>query len=253
MISLEELKTISKKLKIDESVVAREYIQILFLNELYSQSFSEDIFFKGGTAIRLIYAGTRFSEDLDFTVNMNGKDFEESLNKFLLSLSNKYLIKWKEKESVAGKTYLLTATIPGFKTDIFVRLDFSFRERVFEPQKKILKADYPILLNSFIQVLSIDEIIAEKIRAIITRDKARDLYDIWILLQTGGKLNLKLVDEKLKYYNEKFDKTKLITKVEQANVEEFVKDLKAFIPINEREKLPELLKFIKEFIKTKVS
>ncbi len=253
MISLEELKTISKKLKIDESVVAREYIQILFLNELYSQSFSEDIFFKGGTAIRLIYAGTRFSEDLDFTVNMNGKDFEESLNKFLLTLSNKYLIKWKEKESVAGKTYLLTATIPGFKTDIFVRLDFSFRERVFEPQKKILKADYPILLNSFIQVLSIDEIIAEKIRAIITRDKARDLYDIWILLQTGGKLNLKLVDEKLKYYNEKFDKTKLITKVEQANVEEFVKDLKAFIPINEREKLPELLKFIKEFIKTKVS
>jgi len=159
MISLEELKTISKKLKIDESVVAREYIQILFLNELYSQSFSEDIFFKGGTAIRLIYAGTRFSEDLDFTVNMNGKDFEESLNKFLLTLSNKYLIKWKEKESVAGKTYLLTATIPGFKTDIFVRLDFSFRERVFEPQKKILKADYPILLNSFIQVLSIDEII----------------------------------------------------------------------------------------------
>ncbi len=253
MISLEELKTISKKLKIDESVVAREYIQILFLNELYSQSFSEDIFFKGGTAIRLIYAGTRFSEYLDFTVNMNGKDFEESLNKFLSSLSNKYLIKWKEKESVAGKTYLLTATIPGFKTDIFVRLDFSFRERVFEPQKKILKTDYPILLNSFIQVLSIDEIIAEKIRAIITRDKARDLYDIWILLQTGGKLNLKLVDEKLKYYDEKFDKTKLITKVEQANVEEFVKDLKAFIPINEREKLPELLKFIKEFIKTKVS
>lgn len=253
MISLDELKSIAKKLKIDESVVAREYIQILFLNELYSQGFSENIFFKGGTAIRLLYSGTRFSEDLDFTVNMKVENFEESLNKFLSSLSNKYLIKHKEKESITGKTYLLTATIPGFKTDIFVRLDFSFREKVFEPQKKILKADYPILLNSFIQVLSIDEIIAEKIRAIITRDKARDLYDIWVLLQLGGKLNLELVSEKLKYYDEKFDKSKLISKVEAANEEEFVKDLKAFIPINEREKLPELLKFIKEFIKSKVS
>ncbi|MEI6462685.1 MAG: nucleotidyl transferase AbiEii/AbiGii toxin family protein [bacterium] len=253
MISLEEIKNISRKLKIDEGVVAREYIQILFLNELYSQSFSKYIFFKGGTAIRLIYKGTRFSEDLDFTVNINESEFEESMHKFLSTLSNKYLIKSKEKKSVSGKSFLLTATIPGFKTDIFIRLDFSFRENVLEPQSKVLLSDYPLLINSFVQVLSIDEIIAEKIRAIMTRDKARDIYDIWVLLQLGGKLNIELINKKLDFYKEKFDKDLLISRVRNVEKESFVKDLQAFIPINERGKLPDLLDFIKAFISEKVS
>ncbi|MEI6886673.1 MAG: hypothetical protein WCK31_00375 [bacterium] len=45
----------------------------------------------------------------------------------------------------------------------------------------------------------------------------------------------------------------LINKVDKIEVGSFVKDLQAFIPINQRDKLPELLAFIKALIKVKVS
>jgi predicted nucleotidyltransferase component of viral defense system len=68
MLTQNQIREFAKKLKISDNVVLREYIQLLFLKELYSQKFSEHIFFKGGTAIRLIFKGERFSEDLDFSV-----------------------------------------------------------------------------------------------------------------------------------------------------------------------------------------
>ena len=55
---------------------------------------------------------------------------------------------------------------------------------------------------------------AEKVRAIMTRNKARDVYDLWFLM-TGpdaeggstlwGKDTISLIDRKLEYYNMKFD------------------------------------------------
>lgn len=67
MLTINQITDFSKQLKITQSVVVREYIQTLFLKELYEEKFSENIFFKGGTAIRLVLGGTRSSEDLDFT------------------------------------------------------------------------------------------------------------------------------------------------------------------------------------------
>jgi len=52
MLTTNQIKDFSKLLKINTSVVAREYIQTLFLKELYEESYSKNIFFKGGTAIR---------------------------------------------------------------------------------------------------------------------------------------------------------------------------------------------------------
>ncbi len=43
----------SLEVKIDKITIEREYWQLLFLQRLYMQPFSENIFFKGGTAIRL--------------------------------------------------------------------------------------------------------------------------------------------------------------------------------------------------------
>src|SRR3989338_9448761 len=48
--------------------IVREYVQHLFLTELYQLPESEKLLFKGGTALRIVYNSPRFSEDLDFSL-----------------------------------------------------------------------------------------------------------------------------------------------------------------------------------------
>jgi len=248
MISQNQIKQLAKSYKINESIVAREYVQLLFLKELYAQNFSRNIFFKGGTAIRLLYEGTRFSEDLDFTVQLDIASFEKHLQKFFSSFENIYSATFKERKTITGKTFLLTAEVPYIKSNVFVKLDFSMRENVLEPTQNILTTDYPIVMQGFINSLSRNEILAEKIRAIMTRKKHRDLYDLWVLQEKGAVLNKELVSKKLHYYNEVFDSEKLIKRLDDFTKGEFVKDLRPFISINERSKLNNLFDYVKAYL-----
>ncbi|MBN1162580.1 nucleotidyl transferase AbiEii/AbiGii toxin family protein [Patescibacteria group bacterium] len=248
MISAEQLKIFAKKYKINENIVAREFVQVSFLKELYEQRFSKEVFFKGGTAIRLMYGGKRFSEDLDFTVIANESEFLKKINTFFKQLTNKYPFTFKEKQTLTGKTFLLTAEIPSLTSNIFVKLDFSMRESVINPVQEILKTDYPITIQAFINCLSKSEIFAEKIRAILKREKQRDLYDLWILCELGATPNLKLITKKLAYYGEKLDKTTLLDNLKKFKKEEFIMDLKPFVTTNERDKLGYLFDYISKYL-----
>ncbi|MBN1373776.1 nucleotidyl transferase AbiEii/AbiGii toxin family protein [Candidatus Dojkabacteria bacterium] len=253
MITQEQVKEFAGRYKINESIVLREFVQITFLKELYEQKFSEKIFFKGGTAIRLLYGGKRFSEDLDFTVNLPEKEFTARINSLFKSLNKKYPFEFKERKTLAGKTYLLTASHPFFKNKIFVKLDFSLRENVLQPVKNILKTEYPIVFGGFVRSLSKDEIIAEKIRAILSRDKPRDLYDLWILQELGGKLDVTMINRKLEYYGEIFNIRILKKRLESFSKDYFIKDLRPFVPINERQKLGEMFDYIVAYLAKNLS
>ena len=69
----------SQKERIDRVTVEREYWQLLFLQKLYQLKGSQNIYFKGGTAIRFFYQSFRFSEDLDFTSTISKKETENIL------------------------------------------------------------------------------------------------------------------------------------------------------------------------------
>ena len=47
-----------------------EVLQLLLLDALYGHSGSQHIIFQGGTALRWVYGGPRFSEDLDFVTRL---------------------------------------------------------------------------------------------------------------------------------------------------------------------------------------
>ena len=49
----------------EKRVKQSEILQLLLLDNLYSQSGSEKIIFQGGTALRWVYGGMRFSEVID--------------------------------------------------------------------------------------------------------------------------------------------------------------------------------------------
>ena len=70
-------------------------------------------------------------------------------------------------------------------------------------------------INPFsLRSLSLKEILAEKIRALINRKEARDLYDIWVLLNKDVEIDKKLINQKMKEENSKFDNLELPSKEE---------------------------------------
>jgi len=251
MITKEQVFEISKKKKINETVIFREYLQLLFLNKLYSYKKSENIFFKGGTALHLIYNAPRFSEDLDFTVQLKEKDFLTFIWKIFKEITKEESIEFKERKTITGKRFLLTAFPKVLPYKTFINLDFSFREKILEPQKSIIKTeDYPLIFTSYIYHLSKEEIFAEKIRAVMTRKKARDLYDLWYLLTIGVSLKADLVKEKLKYYKIlNLNKEQIFKKIENFGEKEFIIDLRPLVPLSEREKLGEFYQYLKEYLK----
>ncbi|EKD57181.1 MAG: hypothetical protein ACD_57C00387G0005 [uncultured bacterium] len=256
MITLDQIKVFSKKYRINQTVIYREYLQLLWLSHFYKQKQSSEIYFKGGTAIHLIYNAPRFSEDLDFTSEVPQQDLDNLVNNTLKEVKRNIEIEIKERKVLAGKTYLLTAlpSILPFKT--FVKLDFSFREKVIKPAKSTIETDYPILFTSYIHHLSKEEIFAEKVRAILSRKKGRDIYDLWYLLTIGTEPNTPLIKEKLAYYNLKFGKNvinDLYKKISDFGSENFAKDLAPFVSEAERARLPELYEVIKDYLKRKFS
>jgi len=254
MLTTNQIKDFSKLLKINTSVVAREYIQTLFLKELYEESYSKNIFFKGGTAIRLIFNVTRFSEDLDFTVVGNLRNFEIFIINFYKRLTKQYNFSFKRRKTITGIKYLLTANLKSIDYKIFVNLDFSFREKVLRPIRSVITTIYPLIFTSFVNHLSLEEIEAEKIRALLTRDKGRDIYDLWFLLSKNIVIDKHLVEEKLKYYKiDKFEPIKLIEKINKFSREKFVLDLRPFVPINEREKLSTFFEYTITFLKNNLT
>jgi len=56
-----------------KEVKKSEALQLILLDNLYAQSGSEHIIFQGGTALRWVYSGMRFSEDLDFVTHLKAR------------------------------------------------------------------------------------------------------------------------------------------------------------------------------------
>jgi len=59
------------------------------------------------------------------------------------------------------------------------------------------------------------EIMAEKVRAILTRERSRDLYDLYFLVEKRIKTDIKMIEEKLRYYDMRFEYDKFVTSIER--------------------------------------
>ena len=254
MITEEQIHTLAKKKRVNETVIFRGYLQVFFLSRLYSRRESENIFFKGGTALHLIFKSPRFSEDLDFTVELEEKEFLSFIWQLFRDLSKEEAVEFKERKSIAGKRFLLTAAAGALSYKTFINLDFSFREKIFEPQKSIIETDYPVLFTSYVYHPSKGEVFAEKIRAFVTRSKGRDLYDLWYLITQGARFDMHLVKEKLRYYDlENISEDKILKTIEGFSKKDFILDMRPLVPINERDKLGDLFDYISDYIKNYLS
>lgn len=254
MITKDQISSFARKFKTNESTVYREFLQILFLNKLYKNEKSSQVFFKGGTAIHFLFGAPRFSEDLDFTVTYSENEFLSLINLIFKEFVKEGEFSFKERKTITGKRFLLTANHDVLPYATFINLDFSFREKVIQPSKSTIDTPYPVIFTSFIYHLSSEEICAEKIRALLTRKKGRDLFDLWFLTSQGVAINNVIVKEKLKYYQKtNYTNTELLNSIKKISEKEFETDMRPFIPIDDRNKLKERYKYIQSYLINKLS
>jgi predicted nucleotidyltransferase component of viral defense system len=64
MLNLEDiLKTYPQRLHAFKENILKEYLQHKILDILYGSNFADHLVFLGGTSIRIVHQGVRFSED----------------------------------------------------------------------------------------------------------------------------------------------------------------------------------------------
>ena len=215
MIEENILKNLANKFQIDTITILREYIHLTFLKNLYSLKQSEEVLFKGGTLIHLILNSPRFSEDLDFTVTLEKKELEK-MAKRATYLSSKEIpnLKIERIESTKMSYGARLLYRDNLKYPITIKLDFSLREKPLTKVSTIMETAFPISYYPVIMHLDYEEVFAEKIRAMLTRGKGRDLFDIYFLLSKEIKLNKKFIEEKLKFYGLIYSTNKLVETIE---------------------------------------
>lgn len=250
MITAIQLTKFVKRFKTNETSVYREYLQIMMLKAIYDEPMGKTIYFKGGTAIHLLFGSPRFSEDLDFTVSGSESTFLEIFERAVKRIGALEDIAIKKRATIAGNRWLLTAHPSILRFPIYLTLDFSFRERVLDPQQSTLTSVFPIVFTSYVHHVSMEEILAEKVRAILTRRKGRDLYDLWYLSTRGAMLNTSIVEKKISYYKlSGVTPAQIYDRIASFTQDAFVEDLRPFVPIPERAKLPQFFSYLKAYLK----
>ena len=250
MITSTQIQALAKKFQIDDFTIMREYLQVLFLSYLYTYRISKNIYFKGGTTIRLLLNSPRFSEDLDFSCALSKPQIrqliaklEKQLQAELPTIHLALLFSGKN-----GLRYQIKYQSPGFKYPFNLRLDFTMVKKILEPTYSPLITTFPIAIFPIIAHPSFAEILAEKLCALSSRDKGRDYYDTWYLLEKGIIPDSKLLTQKFVENNLEFNHLKLIKKINSYSQKTLSMDLAQFLPKSQKKIIPMLLDLLKNKI-----
>ncbi|MCX6567569.1 MAG: nucleotidyl transferase AbiEii/AbiGii toxin family protein [Candidatus Aminicenantes bacterium] len=167
----------------------REYLQYKVLEVIYDSKFGDKLTFMGGTAIHIVHAGPRFSEDLDF--DNRGLDLPafESLGRLVRSKMELqgFIL---ETTTVAKNTFRLSLRFPGLLRQMGLSRDP--REKLHlrvdaEPQSFTYDAA-AVLIDKFdvfgrISVAPADLLLAQKVLCLFSRPRpiGRDFFDVLFL------------------------------------------------------------------------
>lgn len=234
MLNLENLEQFIKKYQTRPRNIVREYIQNLFLENLYKIDGAEKLLFKGGTALRLAYLSPRFSEDVDFT-GQGIHHHTEIDNLFIESLSQVEKagidIYFKEaKPTTGGYLGLIHYNLYGESEDM--KFEVSLRKGAF------MKGEMITISSEYIPPYVIMQIppkvlVAGKMAALLSRKKPRDYYDLYFMLRHQelnkyvDKKKLRVVSGNLK--TEKIDFKKELSILLPASHQMILKDFKGIL------------------------
>jgi len=233
MLTRTQIQRLAQRNHIGMQVQERDYLQHLLLSLLYNRS--QALIFKGGTALRLVYQSNRYSEDLDF----NGPDDADTLRHLwrdVIAALRDFGIQAEmrnEWESGVGYSFDVSYQGPLYdgrdRSKGKVRVDVNRRSEPVETQRELVTSEYDDVRPFVVTVLTLEHLMAEKVRALLVRGKPRDLYDVWLLLSQGVSPDRALIERKLALYEMAFSVEALeeaLTRVQT----DWERDLRPLLP-----------------------
>jgi uncharacterized protein len=228
-----ELRKLADKHKIYLGTLEKDYAITNLLSIIARFPKLNSIVFKGGTAVKKMYFELfRFSEDLDFTCSEDvSEGFANFIEKEMKTLDVKFTdIAEKEGKDESFRFKAKYAQFNGVTAS--VRLDLSLRDDVLnDPITKPVLHFYNNLPNSFeVPTMSLEEIMAEKIRAIIYTKHPRHLLDVWYLNEQNVSLKPDMVRTKIKtVYDDEFGLDKFRDSIAEKK-KNWITDLRPLLP-----------------------
>ena len=200
MISGAEIQEQASQWHLGDHVIEKDYVLGWILWGIANDPvISKDWLLKGGSAIKKCYVDThRYSQDLDFTVLPGGmtdpEELQQSFTSILKNIEERSGIDFSVQEhsfsmrpqgkTCQGKIYYIGPR--GSPGPTAIKLDISLSEDLMRPQvrRSIIHSysDSPPEPDK-VYCYSLEELFAEKIRALLERSRSRDLYDIIYLFR----------------------------------------------------------------------
>jgi len=217
MISNLFIENLSRKLQSTELNIRREYIQNLFLSYFYRHPESDKIYFKGGTALRVIYKSPRFSEDLDFSSTATTiNKIEDIVIETIKEVEREGIIIDIKESKKTSEGYLAIINFLLHSHEIDIQLEIS--QRKVKNMGEVVTVANDFIPPYTIMALTQEQIIDGKIQALLDRQKARDFYDLYYILRAN-----------LLSPNKKDVLNKVLDLLSKQNID-FEKELKLFLP-----------------------
>lgn len=215
MISKKEIEDKAKEFEINIANVERDYVFGWLLFGFFTASdLRHDIFLKGGNALRKGYfENTRFSSDLDLGIpgDISEDVLLEQINKVCGFIQEKAEVKFlRDENNIREKFQASEAPIPGLRVyearvyfqDFYSNKD-SIKLKISMDVTRFDKVLLPIqsvgLIHPYsdareiscqIRCMKLEEIIATKLKCLLQRQHAPDLFDyVHSIRLIGGTLN----------------------------------------------------------------
>jgi len=233
MLTKSQIQRIAQRNGVGMQVQERDYLQHLILWLLYRRS--QMLIFKGGTALRLVYGGNRYSEDLDFNGLDDTSELEVLWHEVVEGLEDFGVVAETRNVWNSDVAYSFDVSFQGplhdgrDRSKGKVRVDINQRQEEVATHRELVSSPYDDVRPFVVTALALDHMLAEKLRALLVRGKPRDLYDIWLLLRQGVELDPALVERKLALYDREWEREALEVAIESLHAE-WERDLRPLLP-----------------------
>jgi predicted nucleotidyltransferase component of viral defense system len=233
MLTKAQIQRMAHRYGVGLQAQERDYLQHLLLWLLYSRS--QELIFKGGTALRMVYGGHRYSEDLDFNGQGDLAALQSSWKETVSRLRDFGVTAEIRREWLSDVGYSFDVSFQGplfdgrDRSKGKVRVDVNRRPEEVAARRALVMSEYDDVRPFVVTVLTPEHLLAEKIRALLVRAKPRDLYDIWLLLNQGVRPDNLLIERKLALYEMAWDQDALVEALDRARTG-WERDLKHLLP-----------------------
>jgi len=235
MLTKAQIQRLAQRNGVGMQVQERDYLQHLILWLLYSRSRELVLAFKGGTALRLVYGGNRYSEDLDFNGLDDVATLQATWDKIVTELEDFGVVAEMRNAWASDVGYSFDVSFRGplydgrDRSKGKVQVDVNQRPEEVETRRELVTSEYDDVRPFVVTVLTLAHLLAEKVRALLVRSKPRDLYDIWLLLCQGARPNLALIERKLTLYGMGWEPSALEEALERVRAD-WERDLRPLLP-----------------------